>query len=73
MLWLVAVSESRAAGHGDHARVGVDREPAAGVVVQRVGDRVVGGIGVGGAGRDADGRADDGVFGHRLAAGVGIA
>ena len=36
------------AGHGDHARVGVDREPAAGVVVQRVGDRVVRGVRVAG-------------------------
>ena len=29
-----------AAGHGDHARVAVDREAAARVVVQRVADRI---------------------------------
>ena len=33
---------------GDHARVGVDGEPAARIVVQRVGDVLVGGVGVAG-------------------------
>ena len=50
---------------GDHAGITVDGEPSAGVVVQAVGDRIVGGIGVAGAGRDAHRRADDRVLGHR--------
>ena len=43
------------AGHGHHAGVGVDGKPAAVVVLQAVGDRVVGGIRVTGRGGDADG------------------
>ena len=34
MLWLVAVSASRAAGDGDNARVGVDGEQPAGIIVE---------------------------------------
>ena len=51
---------------GDHAGVTVDGEPAARVVVQGIGDRVGGGIGVAGTGRDAHRCADDRVFGHRI-------
>ena len=48
MLWLAArlAVEQRAVGDGDHAGGGVDGEASAGIVGQRVGDRV-GAIGVG--------------------------
>ena len=59
-------------GHGHHARVGVDGEPAAVVVLQAVGDRVVRGIGVAGRRGHADRRADDRVFVHRIGRGVTV-
>ena len=59
-------------GHGDDARVGIDGEPSAVVVLQAVGDRVVRGIGVAGAGRDAHRRADDRVLVHRIGRGVTV-
>ena len=58
--------EQRAVGHGDHAGAAVDRESSAGVIVQRVGDRVVGRVGVGGQGRHTDHRAVGGVFIDRV-------
>ena len=74
MLCDAAVSRSSSCrGHRDHARVGVDREPAAGVVVQRVGDRVGGGIRVAGHGRDADRRAVGRVLVDRVGRGVAVA
>ncbi len=34
MLWLVAVSASRAAGHGHNTRVGIDGEQTTGIIIQ---------------------------------------
>ncbi len=61
-----------AVGHGDHAGVGVDGEPPAGGVVQRVGDRVVGRIGIGSQRRDADHGAIGGVLIHRVGRQVAV-
>ena len=41
------------AGHGHHTGVGVDGKPAAVVILQGVGDRVVGGVRIAGTGRDS--------------------
>ena len=60
------------AGHGDDAGAGVDRESAAVVVLQRVGDRVGRRVGVAGRSGDADDRADDRVFIHCVGRAVGI-
>ena len=49
-------------GHRHDARVGVDGEASAVVVLQAVGDRIVRGIGVAGRGGYADRRADDRVL-----------
>ena len=51
-------------GGGHDAGVGIDREQAIRVAGQTVGNRVVGRIQVEGVRGDADGRADDRVFGH---------
>src|SRR4029079_687679 len=53
-----------------HARGAVDLEAAAGVVVQRVGDSVVGGVVVLGEGRDAHDRAHGRVLVDRVGRGV---
>ena len=68
MLWLAAsfAIQQRAVGDRNHTGRSVDREPTAGVVVQRVGDRVVGGVGVARQGRHADHRAIGGVFVNRV-------
>ena len=72
MLWLVAVSASRAAGDGDDARVGIDRKQSARIIVEAVADRI-GAVRIGGIGRDADRGADDGVFIDRVGRGIGVA
>ena len=53
--------------------VAVDREAATGIVVERVGDGVGGGIGVGRVGLDADRGADSDVLAGRIRGAVGIA
>ena len=60
------------AGDGHDARVGVDGKASAGVVLQAVGDRVGGRIGVAGGGGDPDDRAVGRVFVHRVGRGVGV-
>ena len=59
-------------GHGDDARVGIDGEASAVVVLQAVGDRIVRGIGVAGRGGDADRGADDRVLIDRIGRGVAV-
>ena len=67
-----SASRSIAAGHRDHAGAGVDREPAAVVVLQRIGDRVVGRIVITGRRGDADHRADCGVLVDRVGRRISI-
>ena len=45
-------------GHGHHAGAGIDGESSAVVVIERIGDRVVGRIRVAGRSGDTDGRSD---------------
>ena len=52
--------------------VTVDREPTTGIVVQRVGDRVVGGVGVASQSGHADRRAVGGVFVNGVGRGVAV-
>ena len=63
------VVEQRAVGDGDDAGVGVDLETPAGVVGEAVGD-IVGGVGIGRQGRDADLVAVRGVLGDAAACGA---
>ncbi len=59
--------EQRAVGHRHDARGSVDREPSTGVIIQRVGDRVVGRIGIG----CQSGHANHGAVGRILVDRVG--
>ena len=68
-----SASRSMRAGDGHDARVGVDGKASAVVVLQAVGDRVGGGIGVAGRGGDADAVPLDRVLVHRVGRGVGVA
>ena len=63
--------QQRAVGDGDDAGGGIDREGAAGVVVQRVGDGV-GGVGVGGVGGDRDQGANRSIFRDRVNGGIDV-
>ena len=72
MLWLAVRLVIEGAGHGDHARVGVDGKPATGIVAAGCSDRVVGRIGVAGQAGHADRGADDRILGHRVGRGVRI-
>ncbi len=59
--------QQRTIGHGHDTGAGVDGEASRGVVVQRVGDRIGGGVRVGSEGSDAN----DGAIGRVLVDGVG--
>ena len=61
-----------ATGHRDHARIGVDREPPARVVVERVADRI-GPVRIVGEGRHADHRAGSRVLQDEVGRTVGVA
>ena len=60
------------AGHGDNARIGVDREQSAGIIIEAVADRIAA-VRIGRIGRDADRGTDDGVFIDRIGRGIGVA
>ena len=61
MLWLVAVSASRAAATVTTPVLASMAKEAAGIIVEAVADRVAA-IGIGRIGRDADGGTHDGIF-----------
>ena len=73
MLWLAAASRSSSVPLATVTTpVTVDREPSTGVVVQRVGDRVVGRVGVARQSGHADHRAIGGVFVNGVGRGVAV-
>ena len=63
------VVEQRAIRDGDHTGVGIDRETAAGGVVEAVAD-CVGAVGIGCQGGHTDSRAIGGILGHRIGGAV---
>ena len=71
MLWLVAVSASRAPATVTIPVLAIDREQSAGIVIERVADRVAA-VRIGGVGRHADRGAHDRIFVDRIGCGIGI-